>query len=128
MKHLIISLITITIGVVCAQEKKDAATFGMPQQPGLRPTAESLMKASEKQSPTPPRKSEAAPPATPQIEESKLIGDSFAVIEGAVYIRAGDTIIPMPGGGASGCFMVNEEEARAKIERARAAFAGRIRN
>ncbi|MGH9839852.1 MAG: POTRA domain-containing protein [Blastocatellia bacterium] len=47
---------------------------------------------------------------------------SNVMVEGAVYLTAGDTIIPMPGGGASGCFNPTGENA-GKVERAKAKYA-----
>lgn len=46
--------------------------------------------------------------------------NSLVLIDGAVYLKFGDTIYPMPGGGASGCFDPN---AATKLQQARLKFA-----
>lgn len=87
---------------------------------GIRPTATSLMKAAEKK---PLQNEEPAPAKQSSSESVAVINDSMIMIDGALYFRADDTIYPIPGGGASGCFEVNPLESRARVERARAAFA-----
>jgi hypothetical protein len=32
---------------------------------------------------------------------------SFVVVKGAIYVRVGEFLMPMPGGGASGCFSLD---------------------
>jgi hypothetical protein len=49
----------------------------------------------------------------------------MVMIEGAVYTIVGDTPIPSPGGGASGCFDPTGVETTARIERAKAEWARR---
>lgn len=46
--------------------------------------------------------------------------DLMVIIDGAVYLKFGGTIYPMPGGGASGCFDPN---SAAKLDQARLKFA-----
>lgn len=46
----------------------------------------------------------------------------WVVIDGALYTRIGNTILPVPGGGASACFSIPSEN-EAKIQRARLKFA-----
>lgn len=48
----------------------------------------------------------------------------LVLIDGAVYLKFGDTIYPMPGGGASGCFDPN---AATKLEQARLKFAEQLK-
>ncbi len=57
-----------------------------------------------------------------RIKLSNRAAGSIVVVEGAVYLTAGDTIIPMPGGGASGCFNPTSETA-GRVERAKAKYA-----
>src|SRR5262249_15576075 len=64
---------------------------------------------SPKQAPTPKDK---FPFAT--------LDNQMLLIDGAVYYRFDDTIYPVPGGGASGCF---DPDAAAKVHRARMKFA-----
>jgi len=60
-----------------------------------------------------------------QVEFLNQFG--IVMIEGAVYTRLGATLIPWPGGGASGCFDPTGVETAARIERARAEWANRPR-
>lgn len=46
--------------------------------------------------------------------------DLMVTIDGAVYLKFGGTIYPMPGGGASGCFDPN---SLARLEQARLKYA-----
>ncbi len=50
--------------------------------------------------------------------------DLMVLIDGAVYLKFGDTIYPMPGGGASGCF---DSNAATKLEQARLKFAEQLK-
>lgn len=50
---------------------------------------------------------------------------NVVVIGGAVYTSIGDTLIPWPGGGASGCFDPTGVETAARVEKARAEWAKR---
>jgi hypothetical protein len=52
--------------------------------------------------------------------EDHQVGDPLVLINGAVYLKFGDTIYPMPGGGASGCFDPNSS---LKLQQARLKFA-----
>jgi len=56
--------------------------------------------------------------------DTVTIKTGMIVIEGAVYIRFGDTIYPMVGGGASGCF---DPDAEARVQKARQKFAGQLK-
>jgi hypothetical protein len=51
----------------------------------------------------------------------------FVMIEGATYLVFGDTLMPMPGGGASGCFDKDAEAKAARLARARAAYAQQLK-
>jgi len=103
-----------------AQQKNDQQVA-----PDLHAKIESMMK-SEFQRPLPTNddKIEAKLGRKP-----RKVGDLFSiptvVIDGAVYISVGDTLIPWPGGGASGCFDPTGIETTARIERARAEWAKR---
>jgi len=79
------------------QEIVKSAAFASPAQ------------ASSKQTLTPRDK---FPFATPD--------NQMLLIDGAVYYRFDDTVYPVPGGGASGCF---DPDAAAKVHRARMKFA-----
>ncbi|HMV85913.1 MAG TPA: hypothetical protein PLD20_18935 [Blastocatellia bacterium] len=50
--------------------------------------------------------------------------DPMVLIDGAVYLKFGNTIYPMPGGGASGCFDPN---AATKLEQARLKFVEQLK-
>jgi hypothetical protein len=47
---------------------------------------------------------------------------SLLLIEGALYMPVGNTVLPVPGGGASGCFDPGTDSAT-RVERAKARFA-----
>lgn len=59
-----------------------------------------------------------------QSGKGKKVGlkSGLILIDGALYIRVGDSIMPAAGGGASGCFSVSTENA-AKLHRAQMKFA-----
>jgi hypothetical protein len=105
-----------------AQQRND------PQnRPDVRARIESLIKSQSQQPvPTNDDKIEVELTRRPRII---TIGSSFpysistVVIEGAVFTVIGDMPIPMPGGGASGCFDPNGAATAAKLERARAEWA-----
>lgn len=74
-----------------------------------------------------------APAQLPVSQPTKAEGtiqtaasSNLVVIDGAVYIRFNDTIVPMTGGGASGCFS-DSTETSAKIEQAKLKFAERLK-
>lgn len=56
--------------------------------------------------------------------EENTVKSGMVVIDGAVYLRFGDTIYPMVGGGASGCF---DPDALAKWQKARIKFAAQVK-
>lgn len=61
-----------------------------------------------------------------QLASSQLkSGADWVVIEGATYLVLGDTIVPLPGGGASGCLDKDADATAARLARARAAYAQR---
>ena len=47
------------------------------------------------------------------------------MIDGAVYTSIGEILIPMPGGGVSGCFDPTGVETAARVERANSEWAKR---
>jgi hypothetical protein len=109
-------------GDATAQQKNDPQT-----NLELRAKIESLIKSQSQQPvPTNDDRIEVELTRKPKITR---IGTSFpysistVVIEGAVFTAIGDTLIPMPGGGASGCFDPNGAATAAKLERARAEWA-----
>lgn len=108
-----------------AQQKNDQQQPDQPVAPGLRAKIESMMK-SESQRPVPTNddKIEAGLSGKPRKFEG-LFSIPTVMIEGAVYMSVGDTLIPMPGGGASGCFDPTGVETTARIERAKAEWAKR---
>jgi len=65
-----------------------------------------------------------ANPSDPAKGKNKQIGflSGLVLIDGALYIRVGNSVLPAPGGGASGCFSTSVEND-AKIQRAQAKFA-----
>jgi hypothetical protein len=71
----------------------------------------------------------AAVPAVQMATVRKNAGfqtdDLMVTIDGAVYLKFGGTIYPMPGGGASGCFDPN---STARLEQARLKFAGQAKS
>ncbi|MEO6724810.1 MAG: hypothetical protein ABIP14_05865 [Blastocatellia bacterium] len=80
-------------------------------------------------------KSAALPLATTTqtpVEQGMKAGETFTftvkggmvVIDGAVYLRFGDAIYPMVGGGASGCFDPNTD---AKVQKARMKFTEQLK-
>jgi hypothetical protein len=124
MKPLLgILLIAFTVCAnATAQQKND------PQNsPDIRAKIESLMKSQSQQPlPTNDDKVEVELVGKPRIFEirgSFPFSISTVVIEGAVFTAIGDTLIPMPGGGASGCFDPDGAATAAKLERARAEWA-----
>lgn len=119
MKTLLgILIVASSIGATAtAQQNNDQQI-----SPNLRAKIEALVKA---------RSQEPVPTSDDKIEgglvrkqgtSAGLFSGSIIVIEGAVYTSIGDMLMPLPGGGASGCFDPN---AAAKIERARAEWAKR---
>jgi hypothetical protein len=146
MKNLlrVLSCLIAAVTVAMAQQSGESR----PQSSGLRPTGDVLVRAllaadhaqnkrempsveelkraidqeivksaafasssqiSSKQAPTPKDK---FPFAT--------LDNQMLLIDGAVYYRFDDTIYPVPGGGASGCF---DPDAADKVHRARMKFA-----
>lgn len=66
------------------------------------------------------------------VEQGMKAGETFTftakggmvVIDGAAYLRFDDTIYPMVGGGASGCFDPNTD---AKVQKARMKFTEQLK-
>jgi predicted outer membrane lipoprotein len=110
-----------------AQTKNDQQQSDQPAASGLSAKIEAPMQ-SWFQQPTPAKddKTQAA-----SGRKRRKVEDIFPIptvlIEGAVYINVGDTLIPWPGGGASGCFDPTGVETTARIERARAEWAKRTK-
>ncbi|MCI0692006.1 hypothetical protein L0337_08375 [candidate division KSB1 bacterium] len=108
-----------------AQGKKDQPQPDQPAAPEKRNYLQ-LMMLSQPQKPatTNDDKIEAELANQQRTFELKFtIG--FVVIDGAVYTSVGDELIPLPGGGASGCFDPTGVATAARIERARAEWAKR---
>lgn len=63
-----------------------------------------------------------------QLETSQRApGAGWVMIEGAAYLVIGDTVVPLVGGGASGCLDKDAEATAARLARARAAYAQRLK-
>lgn len=129
-----------------------AAQQEAPPKPSIQPTAETLMKAQAANEKAQAKRDEAATeelkklvereiaksaalPMTTSVQESVTqtstkpsrssvaeLMANLVVIDGAVYMRIGDSIAPMPGGGASGCFSAAGEND-VKVQNAKAKFA-----
>lgn len=108
-----------------AQQKNDQQQPDQSAAPGHRtkiePPAQSWF---QQPAPVQEDRTKAAPERKWRKVED-ILPITTVLIEGAVYINVGDTLIPWPGGGASGCFDPTGAETAARIERARAEWAKR---
>ena len=67
-------------------------------------------------------------PVAPAEQNEKLANSAgLVMIEGGIYIAVGDTLVPLPGGGASGCLTTDANASAARLARARAAYAQRLK-
>jgi hypothetical protein len=140
MKHLSgIFLCLITAVLMTQQEGQSKSTNQAP--PSVQPGTDLLVRAllaadtAQNKQEKPPVEDlktvidrEIAKSAT-QVAELKMpgdhqAGDPLVLIDGAVYLKFGGTIYPMPGGGASGCFDPNSS---AKLQQARLKFAEQVK-
>ncbi|MEP7336517.1 MAG: hypothetical protein ABI977_02025 [Acidobacteriota bacterium] len=141
----------VAIAVAVAQQGGESKSQQPAQLPALQPTGEVLVKAllaadsaqNKRETPSAEElkktidqeiaKSATAPfTSTPQDSMGRMhkpgdklpsltLDDQIIMIDGAVYFRFGDTIYPMSGGGASGCFDPN---SATRLQQARIKFAG----
>ncbi|MFN0107422.1 MAG: hypothetical protein ACKVZH_01095 [Blastocatellia bacterium] len=144
MKYLlsIFACLMVAVSAATAQQEPPKPT------PSIQPTAEALMKAQANTDKAMAKHDEASveelkkfvereiaksaalpvtitvqEPLKPEIPKTSItFSTGMVVIDGAVYIHIGNVIVPMAGGGASGCFSLPEENA-ARIQRAQAKFA-----
>jgi hypothetical protein len=136
-KHLV-GMFLCLIGIVAAQQGGESKP---PAPPGVQPAANVLVRAmlaadkarNKQEAPSTEDlkrvidreiAKSVALPAT-QTDRFKSTGegkadDLMVVIDGAVYLKFGGTVYPMPGGGASGCFDPNSS---ARVEQARLKYA-----
>lgn len=106
-----------------AQQKDDQRQPDRQIAPDLRAKIESMIK-SESQQPVPTNDDKIeAVLVRKQRRFGGLFPNSIVMIEGAVYTSIGGALIPMPGGGASGCFDPTGVETAARVERARAEWS-----
>ena len=135
-QHLLGMVLCLSLAVA-AQQSGDSKTASPPAPSNAQPSGDMLVKAL--------LAAEGAQNKTEKISTEELkatldreIAVSLAqaadlrkpgglqtvtplvLIDGAVYLKFGDTIYPMPGGGASGCFDPN---AATKLQQARLKFA-----
>src|SRR4030095_10363840 len=103
-----------------AQQKTD-----QPSAPDIRAKIESLVKAQSQQ-PVPTSDDKIT---VVLVRKRPTYEDFFSIrtvmIDGAAYTSVGALLIPIPGGGASGCFDPTGVETAARIERANAEWAKR---
>lgn len=142
MKYLlgIFACLVIVVTVVAAQQEAPPKTT-----PSIQPTAEALLKAQAAADKAQTKHEEAsteelkklvereiaksaALPVTTTVQQTinppVLVKDQnpgfrMVVIDGVVYLRMGNSIVPMIG---SGCFLT-QEERDTKLQRAQAKFA-----
>ena len=103
-----------------AQQKTDQQSA-----PDIRAKIESLVK-SQSQQPVPTSDDKITVPLVRKRPKfDGLFSARTVMIDGAAYTSIGGVLIPMPGGGASGCFDPTGVETTARIERANAEWAKR---
>ena len=146
MKYLTGISVCLMIAVSWAIAQQEAPP---KPTPSIQPTAEALMKAADraqakhdeasaeelkkfvereiaKSAVLPVTTSGQAPVTQTPAKQSQAsipeLISNMVFIDGAVYLRIGDSILPLPGGGASGCFSVSSE-TDAKVQSAKAKFA-----
>lgn len=124
---LIASFISVT---AMAQQPNNQPQPDQPPAPALRAKLEPPASAWFQQpAPATPAKDDKTQTAAggKRLKLADLLPIQTVLIEGAVYLNVGDTLLPWPGGGASGCFDPTGSETAARIERARAEWAKRTR-
>jgi hypothetical protein len=149
MKNLFGILLYLIAATAVAAAQQDGESKSQP--PALQPTGEVLVKAllaagnaqNKRETPSAEKlkktidqeiaKSATAPfTSTPQNPATRTpqsggklpyltLDNQMILIDGAVYFRFGDTIYPVSGGGASGCFDPN---SATRLQQARIKFAG----
>ncbi|HEX9003461.1 MAG TPA: hypothetical protein VGB07_26370 [Blastocatellia bacterium] len=134
------------LAAVAAQQAGESKSPGQPAPPSAEPSADILVRAllaadkvRNKQEKLPAEElktlinreiaKSATLPSVQMADARQGIGfqaeDLMVTIDGAVYLKFGGTIYPMPGGGASGCFDPN---STARLEQARLKFAGQAKS
>ncbi|MCI0660721.1 MAG: hypothetical protein L0220_06580 [Acidobacteria bacterium] len=119
MRYLIkILSALLSLSVIAPAQQKEAA--GPPQQqPAIDPTGNLLMRSiMQKPSPKSDEMGESKPVVASPDPSIPSMTTNIVVIGDAAYIVIGDKLVPMIGGGASGCFDSNGEQTQAKIEKA----------
>jgi hypothetical protein len=127
MRYMIgIMFVTLSLSVICVAQQKDVVNPSpQPASPGIHPTAELLMR-SVVQTPAPKsdEKSESKPVVTsPPVSSIPQMRSSVVVLNGDTYVVIGSVLVPLSGGGATGCFDVDGEQTRSKLEKAQAQWA-----
>lgn len=134
------------LAAVAAQQSGESKSPGQPAPHSAEPSADILVRAllaadkvRNKQEKLPAEElktlinreiaKSATLPSVQMADAGQGIGfqaeDLMVTIDGAVYLKFGGTIYPMPGGGASGCFDPN---STARLEQARLKFAGQAKS
>jgi len=119
MKYLIKILSALLSLCVIAPAQQKEVTNPQQQQPAIDPTADLLMKSLwQKPAPKTDEKGESKPVVTPPGTYIPPLNTNIVVLGGVAYMVLGDKLVPMIGGGASGCFDPNGEKTTEKIKKA----------